>query len=164
MTKSPWLCLVSLTSRVGKQCRGDRDRPLQGGRRRLSSALGRGDTAVPGVQRTPYPSRVSHVRNMGTSSRSTPSVVGGRPTARGAELPWREQDAQEANAGGRKATGGGNSLTSSSAGSCRRTGRIPGARWPGRESVLTWAGEPLKAKQPKRRNRKGKLDADGERT
>src|SRR6266508_2335545 len=81
MTKSPWLCLVSLTSRVGRQCRGDRDRPLQGGRRRLSSALGRGDTAVPGVQRTPCPSRVSHVRNMGTSSRSTPSLFGvvGRP-------------------------------------------------------------------------------------
>ena len=53
-------------------------------------------------------------------------------------IPGREQDAQEANAGGRKAAGKRQQhvCTRSSSRGCRITGRIPG-RVPGRESGLT---------------------------
>jgi len=56
---------------------GGRDRPLRGGRRRLRMLLDREDTAVPGVERTPGPSRISGVWNMETSPGSGPCKNGG---------------------------------------------------------------------------------------
>jgi hypothetical protein len=60
----------------------------------------------PGVKGAPEPTRISFVRNMETPSRSLTSVVvRGRPIVRKAEFPGGNRKAQEANAGGRKATG-----------------------------------------------------------
>jgi hypothetical protein len=55
-------------------------------------------------------------------------------------IPRREQDDQEASAGGRKATGNRDTMTGPFSWSLRITGRIPGCV-PGRESGLTWSGE-----------------------
>jgi hypothetical protein len=60
-------------------------------------------------------------------------------------IPRRAQDDQEANAGRRKAAGNHRSRASASSWSSRITGRIPG-QVPGRESELTWSGEPRKEK------------------
>ncbi len=43
--------------------------------RRSGTILGRVDTVAPGVQRTPYPSRVSRVRNVETPFGSVLPVV-----------------------------------------------------------------------------------------
>ncbi len=99
--------------------------------------LGCVDTAVPGVERTPSPSRISRVQNMETSPGSGPCKDGG-PVSRSQVGPnsLAGQDAQEANAGGRKAAGK------------RGTWLLPplaaSYNWPdtrpavlGRESVLT---------------------------
>jgi hypothetical protein len=55
-------------------------------------------------------------------------------------IPRREQDDQEANAGGRKAAGNRRVMTGLSSWSRRITDRISGLV-PGRESGLTWSGE-----------------------
>jgi len=44
------------------------------------------NTAVPGVERAPMPSRVSRVWNMETPSWSDPPMRAGKPIVRGAEL------------------------------------------------------------------------------
>ncbi len=75
--------------------------PLKCGRRRSGIVPGRVDTAVPGVQKAPGPSRVSYVRYPETPSGSGPaSGWPGKPTVRKAQFPGAERDAQEANAGG----------------------------------------------------------------
>jgi len=47
--------------------------------------VGRENTAVPGVERAPKPSRVSRVRNMETPSWSGAPKRAGKPIVRGAE-------------------------------------------------------------------------------
>lgn len=49
--------------------------------------LGRVDTAVPGVERTANPSRVSRVWNTETLSGASRAETAGRPIVSGAELP-----------------------------------------------------------------------------
>src|SRR5579864_9830366 len=65
-----------------------------------------GNTVAPGVKRTPGPA-ASHA--CGTwKPRQGPAALPGRlrqADRKESRIPWREQDAQEANAGGRKATG-----------------------------------------------------------
>ena len=99
--------------------------------------LGRVGTAVPGVERTPGPSRVSRVRNMETLPRVRPvqEQRAGRPIVRGGGIPWRDrmpkkrmpvaERQQESEARGWLLRW-----------LSRITGRIPGFV-PGRESVLT---------------------------
>src|SRR4051794_34352622 len=58
---------------------------------------------APAVERAPNPGRFSSVRNVVTPMGS--ALWGSRPTARKAELPSGNGMTQEANAGGRKATG-----------------------------------------------------------
>src|SRR4051812_12596905 len=64
-----------------------------------------GTTPPPRGKEGTHPGRVSHVRNAGTPTESGPLRRPGRPTVRDGGILWREQDAQEANAGGRKPTG-----------------------------------------------------------
>ena len=63
----------------------------------------------------------------------------GKPTVRESRIPWREQDAQEAKAGGRKAAGNRDGMAGPPGGRSRITGRIPGLV-PGCESRLTCGG------------------------
>src|SRR6185312_15696671 len=94
---------------------------------------GRVDTAVPGVQGAPNPSRVSCVRNTETPSGSAmPSGVGGKPEV---------TEAQEANAGGRKATGKRTRWVSPPL-AISYNWPDTGSVGPGRESAPTWVGEP----------------------
>ena len=65
---------------------------------------------------------------------------------------------EKRNAGGRKTTGNRDAMASSSSWSCRITGRIPGLV-PGRESVLTRSGEPVRRKMTEAPEPKDKLDA-----
>jgi hypothetical protein len=67
-----------------------------------------GTTPPPRSKEGTHPGRISHVRNTGTPTESGPLLRSGRPTARNGGILWREQDAQEANAGGRKPTGNHN--------------------------------------------------------
>jgi hypothetical protein len=85
-----------------------RDRPLRGGRRRPRTERWPLSTVVPGVQRAPGPVWVSCVRNVenllwvripGTGMRRRC----GKPTVRGAELPWRDRVPKKRMPGGRKA-------------------------------------------------------------
>ena len=73
-------------------CRGDRDRPLQGGRRRLRKTRWPMNTAVLGVERASGPVRVSRVWNVETLPWVRLSCAGmhgwcGKPTVRTAEFP-----------------------------------------------------------------------------
>ena len=84
--------------------------------------------------------------------------MAGKPTVRRAQLPRREQDDREANAGGRKAAGNRDEPTQSSSWWSWITGRIPGLV-PGRESGLTRSGEPVKRKMTVIPEPEDKLDA-----
>jgi hypothetical protein len=64
-----------------------------------------GTTPPPRSKEGTHPGRVSRMRNTVTPTRSGLVCEVGRLTARKAELLWREQDVQEANAGRRKSTG-----------------------------------------------------------
>ena len=57
------------------QRRGDRGWPLRSGSGDRAPYFGRVDTVAFGVQRTPYPSRVSRVRNVETPFGSVVPVV-----------------------------------------------------------------------------------------
>ena len=131
-----------MTSRAGMQYRGDKGRAAV---RRQAAVME--DTRPCGHRRPrgiegARPGRISRVRNMETPSGSGARCAG-KPTVRRGRIPWREQDAREAKAGGRKAAGNRDDMT----GSSRRrfpdnwpdTG--PGAR--AAKAALTWAGEPL---------------------
>jgi hypothetical protein len=99
-----------------------------------------GNTVAPEVKRTPGPA-VSHACRT-WKPRQGPAVPPGRRRSadrKGSPVPWREQDAQEANAGGRKAAGKRQRVTGPPAGAVRITGRIPGPV-PGCESRLTCGG------------------------
>ena len=100
-----------------------------------------GTTPLPRSKEGTHPGRFSHVRNAETPTESGPLWRCGRPTVRDGGILWREQDAQEANAGGRKPTGNRNDVAAPPGGRCWVTGRIPshGARAP--KGALTWAGE-----------------------
>src|SRR6201993_1879137 len=127
--------------------------PLEGGRRRPRIVRGRVDTAVPGVQGAPNPSRVSCVRNTETPSGSArPFVGGGKPEVTKAQVPggYRMPKKRRPAAERRQESGRGRSALR---GSVRITGRIPGPV-PGRESVPTWAGEPLQTSGRNSRNRR----------
>jgi hypothetical protein len=79
-------------------------------------------------------------------------------------MPWWEQDAQKANAGGRKAAGKQNNHDRSLRRLFCITGRIPGLV-PGCESRLTWGGCAYEGATPDMLEPKGALDTDaGERT
>ena len=104
-------------------CRaGFRDWPLGSGRRRLGRRPGRDEHHRPrGIGGT-HPGRSSCVRNAVTPSRSGQQVLAGKPTVRRAQLPRRESDDREANAGGRKATGNRDAMAGPSSRSSRITG------------------------------------------
>ena len=93
------------------------------------------NTAVPGVERAPTPSRVSRVRNMETPSWSGVSSRAGKPIVRGAELlggtGWARSERRWPK-GDRKPGRCDRHLRRSS----RITGRIPGLV-PGCASRLT---------------------------
>ena len=90
----------------------------------------------PRVQRAPGPGRVSRVRNMETPLGSPPSSGGAAGRSQEGRDPRAGQDAQEANAGGRKAAGNQRRHARLSRRGRSITGRIPGLV-PGRESALT---------------------------
>src|SRR3954469_21057148 len=73
-----------------------------------------GTTPPPRSKEGTHPGRFSHVRNAETPTESGPLRRPGRPTGRNGGILWREQDAQEANAGGRKPTGNHNARDCSS--------------------------------------------------
>jgi hypothetical protein len=83
---------------------------LRGGRRRPRIIRRPVSTVVPGVKRAPGPVRVSCVRNVETLLWVRIPGAGmrrrcGRPTVRGAELPWRDRVPIKRMPGGRKAAG-----------------------------------------------------------
>src|SRR3954469_16199818 len=92
-----------------------------------------GMTPPPRSKEGTHPGRFSHVRNA-----ETPTESGrfggpvGQPQGM-AESSWREQDAQEANAGGRKPTGNHDVVAAPPSGRCWVTGRIPGSKCSGLE-------------------------------
>ena len=92
-----------------------------------------GMTPPPRSKEGTHPGRVSHVRNTETPTGSGPLRRSGRPTARNGGIFWREQDAQEANAGGRKPTGNHNDFAAPPSSRCWVTGRISGREVPGPE-------------------------------
>ena len=85
-------------------------------------------------------------------------VLSGKPTARRAQLLGGHRMTEKRNAGGRKATGNRDMMTTSSRWSSRITGRIPGLV-PGRESALTRSGEPVRRKMTEAPEPEDKLDA-----
>jgi hypothetical protein len=111
--------------------------------------FGRVDTAVPGVERTASPSRISRVRNMETWSGSSGPVARavGRPIVRGAEVPG-QQGCLRSECRWPKGDGKTRKRGRPLRRPFRITGRIPADA--GRESVLTWAGGPLKSKRGNR--------------
>lgn len=119
-----------------------------------------GTTPPPRSKEGTHPGRVSRVRNTETPTGSNQASWSiGKPTARKAESTWREQDVQEANAGGRKLTGNRDQAMATPP-----RGRFtdnwpdtePGARAP--KGALTWTGEPVTMKQPDPSKPKDKLD------
>src|SRR5215510_11158310 len=96
-----------MTSRAGEQYRGGRG-PAAARRQTAAADVPTvaGNTVAPGVKRTPGPA-VSHA--CGTwEPRQGPVAPPGRcreADRKESLIPGREQDAQEANAGGRKAAG-----------------------------------------------------------
>src|SRR4026209_3040788 len=116
---------------------GEQGPPLRCGSGGGFGGFGHGSITTPGYRRQPDTGRISPVRNMETPFRSggTDQPPVGRP--RGKRNPGTGQDGQEANGGGRKATGKRGQVTGPSRyGRARITGRIPG-RVPGPERVLT---------------------------
>jgi hypothetical protein len=101
---------------------------------------GRGNTVAPGVKRTPDPA-VSHACGTWEPRQGPLAPPGRRRSADRKEgpTPGREQDAQEANAGSRKAAGKRECGTGPPPDALRITGRIPGLV-PGCESRLTCGG------------------------
>jgi len=103
-----------------------------------------GTTPPPRSKEGTHPGRVSHVRNTGTPTESGLLRWPGRPTAKDGGILWREQDVQEANAGGRKPTGNQGRRGCSSKwlllADWPDTG--PSAWTP--KGVLTWTGELVK--------------------
>src|SRR5207344_2042472 len=83
--------------------------------------------------------------------------VSGKPTVRGAQLPGGNRMTEKRNAGCRKTTGKRDMMAGSSSRPSRITGRIPGLV-PGRESVLTRSGEPVRRKMTEAPEPKNKLD------
>src|SRR5262249_8650082 len=103
---------------------------------------GREGAAWPRGKEGTQSGRDSDVRNVETPAGV--QALPGRPTVRRAEAPRRERDAQEANAGSRKAAGNPPRQGWRRRPPPGRTGRIP-APVAGPVRVLTWAGEPLNA-------------------
>ncbi len=84
----------------------------------------RGCTTVPGAQRAPTRSLLSHVERDNPVGVRVKGLTPGGSTVRKAEFPDGRRMAQEANAGGRKAAGNREPDAGSSASGCRITGRI----------------------------------------
>ena len=101
-------------------------------------------TTVPGVERAPTPiaARACETRK----PRLGPAHWAGKPTVRNAQLPGGDRMTNKPNAGGGNAAGNHESRTSPSSWSSWITGRIPGLV-PGRESALTWSGDPTDRRQ-----------------
>ena len=105
------------------------------------------------------PGRSSCVRNVGTPSGSGP-FGSGKPTARRAQLLGGNRMTEKRTPVAERQRETGTSMAGPSSRPSRITGRIPGLV-PGRESVLTRSGEPVKRKMTEAPEPKDKLDADG---
>jgi len=109
LSGTPRRCLVTIASRAGQWCRDDRDRSLEGGRRRPRMRRWPAGTAVPGVERAPGPVRVLRVRKVETLSGSVSQarVCAGGAVGRpgGGGILWRDWGAKKRMPGSRKAAG-----------------------------------------------------------
>jgi len=134
-----------------------RDRPRRSGRRRLRSPLNREEHRRPRDIGGTHPGRISCVRNAVTPV-GVRAVTSGKPTVRRAQSPGGTLMIEKRNAGSRKTTGNRNTngwpLQPAVPHNWPDTGLVPG-----RESVLTRSGEPVKRKMTMTPITTDKLDA-----
>src|SRR5690348_15271713 len=104
MRMNPWLCLVTSTPADGMFQRGTglaaEKRQAPAGEKQSA-----GRTPPSRGREGTHPARISLMQNVETPKGSCCHRATGRPTARKAKIPDGNRMTQEANAGGRKATG-----------------------------------------------------------
>ncbi len=136
---------------------GCRDAPLRSGRRGLVIVASPGEHRRPRGIEGALPGRVLCVRNVETPSGSSLRCGAGWWADREeSRSPGRAKDGQEANAGGGNAAGNRDVQISALLLMVAEQPAGYGSSWPGRESGLTWSGEPA------RRNDEAIFRTDGQ--
>ncbi len=125
---------------------GCRDAPLRSGGRGLVIVASPGEHRCPRGIEGALPGRVLCVRNVETPSGSGLRCGAGWWADREeSRSPGRAKDGQEANAGGGNAAGNRDVQISALLLMVAEQPAGYGSSWPGRESGLTWSGEPVRS-------------------